>query len=394
MDVRIETVETLARVDPDDWARLAEGKSLYASWPWYRTVEGQPGFEPRYLLARTSDGTLRAALPVYRTLGGGNERYYPDTLFSDLLNADLARRDAWLPGFAGGSSAAYLTQLLTDRSDEAGDAVAALVAAFFASAEREASAAWIFYVCHEDAPTLAAVVPEDVVCLYGAADFALSIRWGSFDAYLASASRRVRRDLRAFDASGGTIVVTTLAEAGASLAPLLAASLSKLVKETSVEAAAEILRQHEALLDRWSRVFVCMSSGRPIGFALFFEFENTLYARLVGFDYAKAINGEYFTLLFYEPIRDAVERGIERIHFGIGAHEPKLARRVEPRPLWCFLRHPRIDLRARLAGGAGWNMSCVEAFGRQHATLLSGDARTAWLTLGREHLSWDGVNQD
>ncbi len=387
--VRIETVETLASVDPGDWESLARGKSLYATWPWYRMLEGQPGFEPRYLLARASDGGLRAALPAYRTLGGGNERYYPDYLFGGLLKEDLARRDAWLPGFSGGSSAAYLTHLLTDGSDEGSDAAAALVDAFFGLAEDEASAAWIFYVTPEDARTLAGLVPEDVVCLYGAADLALSIRWRSFDEYLASASRRVRRDLATFGKSGGSIVVTTLEEAGTSLAPLLASSLTKLVKATSVDDAERILLQHAALLSPWSRVFVCMSAGRPIGFALFFELENILYARLVGFDYAKAVNGEYFALLFYAPIRDALERGIERIHFGIGAHEPKLARGAEPRPLWCFLRHPQINLRAHLDGMESWNMSCADAFCEQYATLLRGEARTTWLRLAHEHLDWD-----
>ena len=116
---------------------------------------------------------------------------------------------------------------------------------------------------------------------------------------------------------------------------------------------------------------------------------NVLYARLVGFDYANAVNGEYFALLFYAPIRDALERGIERIHFGIGAHEPKLARRAEPRPLWCFLRHPRINLRAHLDGAEGWNMSRADAFCEQYVTLLRGEARTAWLRLAHEHLDWN-----
>lgn len=379
----IEVLETLDEVEREEWAPLARGRSVYATWEWYRSLEREDAFEPRYLVARSSSGRLAGALPAYTTTGGGNPRYYPDVVFDGLWPEPLAGASAWVPGVSGGSRAAYLTELLVAPEADARSVASDLLAALHALAEdRQAKAAWIFYVPPADVQLLAEVAPPETLVAYGVIDMELPIRWSSFEDYLGSLSARrrsaVRRELRAFEESGATIATHRLDEVVTAVAPLMAATQTRHGRPTTAAEAEDLLAYQARFLGPWSRVFVCTRGGRTIGFSLFYELERRLYARLVGFDYERLGGSEYFNVLFYAPLVDAIDRGVERIHLGIESYEAKLGRGAEPRPLWCFVRHLSHDLRPLRARARDWSADRLEEVERRYLRFLDDDARRRW----------------
>jgi hypothetical protein len=84
-------------------------------------------------------------------------------------------------------------------------------------------------------------------------------------------------------------------------------------------------------------VFTCRAeNGRLDGFALMYQWRNSLYARVVGFDYPRLRAAfEYFNLVFYRPMIHMAECGINRLHLGIEAWEAKVRRGAVVHPLYC-----------------------------------------------------------
>jgi hypothetical protein len=74
---------------------------------------------------------------------------------------------------------------------------------------------------------------------------------------------------------------------------------------------------------------------RLVGYCLLISWEDTLYARLAGFDYRLLRDAyEYFNLVIYEPIMLAYRRGLRYMHLGTGAPAAKRRRGAELTALW------------------------------------------------------------
>jgi predicted N-acyltransferase len=379
----IEIVRTLDDVDPVEWERLASGKSIYATWAWYRSLERHEHFQPRYLVARGRDGSLRGALPAYLATAGGNARYDPASVFTGLFEDKLAVSESWFPGLAGGSRAGYLTHVLAAPSEDRRRTVLSLLEAFGDLAEAEAArAAWILYVPPEDAQELAEASPGDTLVLYAEADLTLPVEWPSFEGYLLSRSSRrrraIRRELETFGGSGASVVVARLDEVASEISPLFASTQTRYGRPTSVQWSERFLREQAAALAPFSRVFLGLRDGRPIGFSLYYAFERTLYARLVGFDYEQTGQCEYFEILFYEPLRYATANGFAALHLGIESYEAKLGRGARPRPLWCLVRHREADLSSLREPARRWNASRIAAFRDRYGRLLGDHVLEEW----------------
>lgn len=396
--MRISEVRSLDQVARLEWDNLARDKSFYATWGWLRSLESPVTarmFDTRYLLARSRGGRLCGALPIFRTRGIGNRHYFPDYALHAQLPSGLRSRASWIPGLIGSSRSAFLSEILVAPDREGTEAAAMLMESLFGLEEpHEDRAAWIFHVPPDSAELLVQVVRGDVVVILGEADVMMPVPWSSFDEYLGSLSNRrrgaVRRELRDFSASGGEITVGTLEDTASTIAPLLASTLSKHGLVQNIDALFSGLRLQAGFIAGQSRVYVAHRRGRPVGFSLFFEHQGAFYARLVGFDYERSGHHEYFVLLFYEPIRDAISRGILRIHLGIGGHEAKLARGGQVRPLWCFLRHRDVDLRYAFPDLAESNFARAERFVADYGRFLDERQKRDWL-LAAERMTIAGL---
>jgi hypothetical protein len=160
---------------------------------------------------------------------------------------------------------------------------------------------------------------------------------GDWDNWLGrlSTGRRtsVRREMRRFEDAGYDVEETTLREAHAHVARLLARTEERYGRNPDVDALIRSFKAQGELAGEQGRVLLCSRNGRPpVAFCLFYRWRDTLFLRAVGFDYDELQSaGEYFNLAYYIP---AKLPGITCMHAGISAQEVKAARGAVLRPLW------------------------------------------------------------
>lgn len=377
-NLQIEEAATTDEIEEKEWSRVAAGRSIYASQAWYRAMELHEFSSPSYLVARRTNDQVVGVLPSYLTGFEGNSRYDPSQLFGDLFIGDLTLAETWFPGMVGGARAGNLNELLVDRAvlpHVRRRTLQTLFNRFWEVAEDQTRAAWLMYLSSEDTSALEGILPHGALILLTDADTCLDVQWDSFDDYLKdlSSQRRyaVKREIKYFRNSGAkTSAHRFTPEICSTLAPLLANVQAKHSKPRSVEWLTRYLEQQAQFLEQDSIVFLCRRDARVVGFSLFFRFQRKLYGRVVGLNYSSATHSEYFNLLFYEPIRLAIEEGFRTIHLGIDAYEAKLARGATLRPLWSILYRGDNRLADSRLRSEKWNAKKAEFFLERYGKLL------------------------
>jgi uncharacterized protein len=385
--VRAACVRSLAEVGETDWARIAVRGGVYASRPWLLALEGQPGFDARYLLAGDPAGRLLGALPVYRMDGPGTVSLYDHhALFVAPWSAAPGE---WFPALYAGTRAGYRNEVLVDPALDATatrEVLRALVEGLAALAgdHRARSTAWL-YLTESAAETVMPLLGPGVRPLLSAASTHVDVRWDRFDEYVASLPKRrrwsVRSEIDRFASSGLDVSVGRLSDCWEEAGPLLASVQRKYGHgSTDEEMTAQLAHQAAALDDR-SVVFQCRRAGRLVAYALCFAWGGELFLRSVGFDYgATGADAEYFSLGCYLPIRYAIEHRLRTVHLGTGSYEAKLRRGAAPRPLWSAVvpDRPRPAWERWLAG---WNAAQLERLRGQFGGLTEPLAPERWLGL-------------
>jgi hypothetical protein len=328
-------------VDPRSWDRLA-GRHLYASSSWLRFCHGEdpgrtgglhcgPGSEPSAAVPVTA--VRDPANPFYRWRDRLSERGLPSPPQAGLMAGQhrgyrttlIHRNDLGLPEAA----AALLPRL---RQLAADPAVATLTGA---------SGAVPCVAMYVDTPTVeaftAAGARSPAVLLQ--LEAWIPVPCDGWDAYLASlgSSRAgiVRRDIRRFTDSGHTVEHLGLDRCYTEAGYLLACTERRHGNEANPESLAISLKYQAAVGPR-AEVLLCRTAnGNPAGFCLFYERGDTLYLRAAGFDY-EMLNGsrEYFNLVYYRPLREAIARGLKWVHAGIESIEAKALRGAQLHGLW------------------------------------------------------------
>jgi hypothetical protein len=179
--------------------------------------------------------------------------------------------------------------------------------------------------------------------VFSSAEAVLPVTWSSFERYLASLSRHrranVRSDLRHFSQSGLQTRLVPLGEVVADAAPLAVNVQHKYGHQSSLARQLRFFGDCAAHLGDGALVFGCFDGGQLIGFGLAFQWRDTLYIRSAGFDYdALPRSGEHFMVMYYEPIRYAIEQGLALVHFGTESFAAKVQRGCSLRPLWSAAR--------------------------------------------------------
>lgn len=318
------------QLSPPAWDELA-GRHVYSSAPWLRFC----GQNERAVTGGVHGGPAeRPAFAVPVTLV--HEPPHAFYAWADIL----AARGLPSPSPSGvmvGAARGYRTHLLPGTADRvtaaAGvlDAVRALAGA--------GSAAVALYLDDTDVAAFrAAGVTAPPVLL--ALDAALELPPGGWEGYLASLSRSrrhgVRRDARRFAESGLRVVHRPATECAADAGRLMAATEERYGHYADAGGLTAAFARQAALMgDAADVVLAVDESGAATGFCLYYRWRDTLYIRAVGFDYRAARNaGEYFELMYHQPIRTAYESGCRRVHFGIEAADAKARRGATLRGLW------------------------------------------------------------
>ncbi|MFJ5033050.1 GNAT family N-acetyltransferase [Streptomyces sp. NPDC088560] len=334
-------------VGTEEWDRLA-GDHFYAASGWLDFCVHDPGGRTLTgnVHARLSDGGT-AAVPVTAVWEENNGFYQWGRL---LERAGLPAVPT--QGLLVGPHRGYQTNLLISEGADRVEAAGALLDELAELRLRAAEERLFDDAPHHRIPTYAmfldstdvralraaGVRAEPVLC---AADAWIRTEGEDFGGWMRTlpSKRRgelIRRDLRRFDDAGYHFMEKPLAECWQEAALMSQGTQARYGQPADVGVLAESLRvQAEAMGDA-ARVLMCARDGEPpVGFLLFYRWGDATFLKGAGFHYDRLVGAaEYFNLVYYEPIRDALRAGRRRLHAGIASTDTKAMRGAEVRPLW------------------------------------------------------------
>jgi hypothetical protein len=372
----------------EEWSRLVKERSLYLTPRWLASLERHPSFSEQYLVAKDEDGVVIGVLPSYLAHEAGPEAYDPFRTFVAPLSRGQPLAHDWTPTLLGGTRAAYVNEFpVADHlsSQEATEARAALLGAFTDLASSVGAKCLAFmYLTRRGLDEFLPFFDEKTPVLLTAADAWLKIAWDHFDDYVRwlSTGRRsiVRRDLARFEKSRCVVEQARLADCYSEAGPLLAQLLQRYGGSAKAEAMVELLWKQAQVLDDKSVVFLARRDGLVVGFALYYEWGGVFHARTAGFDYsASEGTGVYFKLVFYEPIRYAIERNLGWLHLGTESYEAKVLRGAHLDPLWSVVM-PSQGKQWAASQADAWNQHRFQSLKEDQGKAVSRVIDASWLS--------------
>lgn len=330
----------------EEWDRLA-GDHLYATSGWLDFCVDDPG-------GRTLTGNVHARLPggtaavAVTAVWEENNGFYQWSRLLDKAGLPAASPQGLLVGPRRG----YQTNLLISEGVDRTEGASALVQEL-AGLRRRAVADRMFdhgdpdrIPCHgmfltsADVRALrsAGVRAEPVLC---AADAWIRTEGDDWDGWMRTlpSKRRgelIRRDQRRFDSANYHFIEKPLSECYEEAALMSQGTQARYGQPADVSVLAESLRVQAETMGDAARVLMCGRDGEPpVGFLLFYRWGDATFLKGAGFHYDQLVGvAEYFNLVYYEPIRDALRLGRRWMHAGIASTDTKAMRGAEVRPLW------------------------------------------------------------
>ncbi|THC44777.1 peptidogalycan biosysnthesis protein [Streptomyces sp. A1499] len=330
----------------EEWDRLA-GDHLYATSGWLDFCVDDPGGRTLTgnVHARLPGGT--AAVPVTAVWEENNGFYQWSRLLSQAGLTAAAPQ-----GLLVGPRRGYQTNLLISDGLDRTEGASVLLDEL-ADLRRRAVADRLFDYDRADqlpcramfmnstdvrALRAAGVRAEPVLCAADAWIRTEGEDWHGWMRTLPSKRRGelIRRDQRRFDSAGYHFSELPLSECYEEAARMSQGTQARYGQPADVAVLAESLRvQAEAMGDA-ARVLMCArKDGPPVGFLLFYRWGDATFLKGAGFHYDQLVDvAEYFNLVYYEPVRDALRHGRRWMHAGIASTDTKAMRGAEVRPLW------------------------------------------------------------
>lgn len=343
--ISVSRLSSLSELPEADFEAVTRGNGMYGSARWLRYCEALAGSSSTFLAAY--DGPVLQALAPTRIITAGQtlSLYDVATFLDDAAN--LPALHPSLVSVVSGSAPPVVVARSASPATGAAirSALAGTISAYAAEADT-ASYGILYLPRQEEAQAFVRSWPAPSTAFVADAHGTLSGTWADFDDYLAGLSpgRRsaVRKERRRFLESGLTVSVSTGTGAlGPDTAELQLQLRNKYGEPGDLDAILRDYKRFEEFLGDSLLVFRCDDRDGPVGVALFFSHEESLYARLVGFDYERAADSfAYFNLLFYEPLIWGIERGVRTYHYGTDTYAAKRARGCAFEPLWAAVHWP------------------------------------------------------
>jgi predicted N-acyltransferase len=338
---RLGVERTVAAVGADEWNAIAP--NLYVSHGWLSVVEERPWADRAYVVARAQDGRPVAGLPLYLWDGRrppiGPE---PLSLFVEPLLRPASTAD-FAPVLLIGCHAGYRNELAFD-PELPGEARATVLDAMLAradvyGAERGARTRAALFLTPRAVAELAPRLAGSTALVLWHPMTRLPLRHvASFDDYLAALRpgqrKTVRQEVNRFSRFGLSVATLSLGERLDDVSALIHnVQRRHATGETADDVAREFALQARHL-DGPSRVFFC-ARERPLGCCVAYVWDGALYARAAGLAERRPTEERvYFNVVYYAPVRHAIESGLEEIWFGPGSYETKAGRGALLEPLW------------------------------------------------------------
>lgn len=327
--MKVDVVDSITKIDAAEWNLLAVHAGVYQSHQWLRTLEGDNDTTSWYATVRGHDGTLLGGLPVHLSPHETVDAYRADRLFAELPGA-------WHDsGVVVGSQRGYQNRLVLAPGASTEVVVALIETVRELATAARMQAAYCFYATTETAELLLRARPGAVPALTNM-EAVLTLPGTEFGDYLALfGGRNVRKEMRRFTSAGYEITTERLADTWKEIAPIRANVDRRYGREWTDAAMAEMMRRYAGSMDDISTVYGCRLDGDLVACSVFHEWGDTVYLRMVGFDYERLRDArEYFNLMFYLPAQHAYATGKRHLHYGIGSHRAKVLRKAALHPLW------------------------------------------------------------
>ncbi len=178
----------------------------------------------------------------------------------------------------------------------------------------------------------------------------LNIQWKTFEDYLNSLEshfrKTVKREIKNCSQNGVTIKeVTEFKNLASSLSDLSANLISKHNKTTKNFFKPILYESLSTSAKTNTIVFIAKKNDAIIGFSVCMQKDQTLDCFHCGFNYdlQNKTDFTYFNIVYYTPIKWAIEHGIKKIYYRIAAEEVKYRRGCKPETIYSFVKcHNRL----------------------------------------------------
>lgn len=361
MEFRIEIVARLGDIDPAEWAGLSDPSSVYSTRQWYSVLEVDERARPHYLVVHRGDHQIRAVLPAFFEIRPTSLFYDPVTLYREVLHG--TGTDGWWPSLRLGNRSVCNELLTAADADETerrevlqllGGGIRQLAGSI------RANSAVAMYLGADAAAELASALGQgSSLTLTGGVTSEIDVVWPTFDAYLASmgGNRRhqTRKEIRRLAEAGLTFSTSRLEDVIGVVGPLLTNLNQKYGSADAATAVTDETGRYVQCFPSSSLAFLCHNSqGTPVGCSVWLRHNSTLYCRFLGFDYSLTGTGEYFSLMFHEPVRYAIANHLSRLNLGL-CTEAKLRRDARGHRRYAVMWRPGWQTDGLLDRATDWN---------------------------------------
>jgi predicted N-acyltransferase len=327
-----------AAVPEAEWDRLA--RRGFHRHHWFVAAEAEAYLRPCHVAMHRA-GELAAVFPAYLESaalhGDLHDRWFgPARHLSAALGLTLRPTLTVTPPFASGSAPlapadSVTPQLLHAVFDRMEDSAATLGAEAIIWPYLTPDEQWILHVGSE----------RGYQRVFVGSTAALEVEWGSFEEYLASRSKNVRRtirqELKRLDEAG---IRLEARQEFADLADTVDALYRQAYRRRNTHAPQLPPRWFAGLAERphpscW--VQLAWKRADLVGVSVMLEGGGVVDGGFAGFATWDKAGPPYFADLIYEPLRRACGAGVRRIELGPGALYPKRLRGAVLRPRFAIV---------------------------------------------------------
>lgn len=333
---RVSTVPDIDRFAGDTWPGLPEA-SFYSSPGWLRCARAATGGQVGAVLVHDGDH-LVAVAPFWLTTGRENASRTPARVLSDVG----VRGRSFL---VAGTSTAFLSELVA-ASPDARYRAAPLVIDRLRSLARlyDVDGCLALYADERSTEAYLAATPGRVGVLLDA-EAVLPVP-AAFDEFPIGVSgqrrKKFHKEWRIFTEAGYDLGIEHLADCAEEFAALTGQLERKHGNDFDEPGMLNALRVQAKLCGSADLVFCARRGGRLIAASLCYQAGDTLIVRSFGMDYEGAETPyDYFALVYYLPIRYAIEHGLRSVSVGISTTGAKVHRGARLGKLWA------VDLNER-----------------------------------------------
>lgn len=343
-----EQISSLNEINDKEFAMLTKGRSFYVSKPWLTAIELMRGQDTAYIVARDNENKLLGVLPFYWGKPSVRGYYEPFKRFLEPTKGNFLEKD-WSPTLIIGSRSAYSCEFLLDNHLTSEEQNSILQQMITYVQDRMASHGAVsisaLYINQEGCNQLKKIVsnPEDFFIT--GANAVITIEWSTFEDYLLSLKSKERTKARkergVFLSRGYDIRLTKLGDSLETFAQLFINHEHKYGYQTSLQNQIKELQVFINTASEYSHFLTLNLKDMVVGCLLLFLWEDTIYARTVGFDFdIVGQSFEYFNLGYYALIEFAINHNFKYIDYGMGTYRAKLKRGAHLEPVYGYIYSP------------------------------------------------------